>query len=576
MRARHPVLVLVILAVLGIPGAGHARAAGSTIAVTTTSDATAADGQCSLREAIDAANGDVAVDTCAAGNGADTIDVPAGTYAIGIDGSQEDQNATGDLDLTSDVSIVGAGPAATTIDGASLDRVMHIPGAASVSLSGLTITGGRPDPDYVVDGAGGGIDNVAGSVALDDVVVTGNGSTDLYVSAAGIRNGGTMTITRSVVSGNVAYGGDAGGILNTGKMTIEDSSVAGNGNLLGGGIRNDGTISIARTAIIGNSAVQTDYSPAAGGGLHNTGTATLVNTTVSGNVASATERASAHGAGIFNGGGLNLSGVTVTDNHDGVACSPVSCAITGHDAGIAGPATLALTIVARNTWSRDDPFDNGGSAAGAGDCASLTSLGGNVIGNTADCVVTGAMSTDRLDVDPLLGPLADNGGPTQTHALQLGSPAIDLVAAGSLGCGTTLAADQRGVARPQGKGCDSGAFEAEVQYAFSGFFGPLKKQVAPVNAGAVVAVMFSLDGDQGLGVLAAGSPESRRVSCSTGASLGPLDPTLAAGGSGLTYDRATDRYGYAWKTRKAWAGTCRELVLTLADQSVHRVRIAFR
>jgi len=84
MRARHPVLVLVILAVLGIPGAGHARAAGSTIAVTTTSDATAADGQCSLREAIDAANGDVAVDTCAAGNGADTIDVPAGTYAFSI------------------------------------------------------------------------------------------------------------------------------------------------------------------------------------------------------------------------------------------------------------------------------------------------------------------------------------------------------------------------------------------------------------------------------------------------------------------------------------------------------------
>src|SRR5213078_263583 len=149
---------------------------------------------------------------------------------------------------------------------------------------------------------------------------------------------------------------------------------------------------------------------------------------------------------------LSLSGVTVTDNHDRVACSPVSCAIAGHDAGIAGPATLALAIVAGNAWSRDDPYDNGGSAAGPGDCASVTSLGGNVIGNTADCVVTGAMSTDRLDVDPLLGPLAGNGGPTQTHALQPGSPAIDLIASGSLGCGTTIAIDQRGVARPQGTG----------------------------------------------------------------------------------------------------------------------------
>src|SRR2546425_7082963 len=89
-------------------------AAGTTITVNTTNDELAVDGNCSLREAITAANSDAAVDACSAGNGADTVVVPGGTYNLTIPGGDEYGNATGDLDIRGDVTVQGAG-AGTTV-----------------------------------------------------------------------------------------------------------------------------------------------------------------------------------------------------------------------------------------------------------------------------------------------------------------------------------------------------------------------------------------------------------------------------------------------------------------------------
>ena len=98
----------------------------ANIAVNTTADELNSDGDCSLREAIQSANTNTGVDACTPGSGTDTITVPAGTYTLSIAGAGEDANATGDLDITSNLSITGAGNTLTIIDGGAIDRVIEI------------------------------------------------------------------------------------------------------------------------------------------------------------------------------------------------------------------------------------------------------------------------------------------------------------------------------------------------------------------------------------------------------------------------------------------------------------------
>src|SRR2546421_4431211 len=141
-------------------GLAQASAGATTIAVNTANDELAVDGNCSLREAISAANADAGVDGCPAGSGADTIVVPAGTYALSIAGAGEDANVSGDLDITSDLTIGGAGRAATIIDGAGLDRVVDVDPAlagVSVEISGVTIRRGLAPGALAA--FGGGVQN---------------------------------------------------------------------------------------------------------------------------------------------------------------------------------------------------------------------------------------------------------------------------------------------------------------------------------------------------------------------------------------------------------------------------------
>ena len=115
-------------------------------------------------------------------------------------------------------------------------------------------------------------------------------------------------------------------------------------------------------------------------------------------------------------------------------------------------------------------------------------------------------------------------------------------------------------------------------YAFSGFGPPVSAPPAvnAANAGRAVPVKFSLGGRYGPDVVAGGYPASRRIDCAGGAATGVLAATAAAGSSGLSYDAAAGSYTYAWKTEAAWAGTCRELVLRLADGTEHHARFRFR
>jgi Regulator of chromosome condensation (RCC1) repeat len=107
------------------------------------------------------------------------------------------------------------------------------------------------------------------------------------------------------------------------------------------------------------------------------------------------------------------------------------------------------------------------------------------------------------------------------------------------------------------------------RYAWAGFSSPVANPPAvnPVTAGRAIPVTFSLGGDQGLDIFRSGYPASAAYPCGGSTPADATEPTVTAGASGLSYDPATDRYTYVWKTDKAWAGTCRALVIRLADGS---------
>jgi CSLREA domain-containing protein len=378
----------------------------ATFVVTKTADTNdgTCDSDCSLREAIIASN---------ASAGADTITLPAGTYTLTIAGAGEDGGATGDLDITGDLTINGAGAATTIVNGNALDRVFHIvPGGVTVTFNNLTITGGSAPASN-----GGGLLN-EGTVTLNNCTVSGN--TAVSGNGGGVYNDFIMTISNSTITGNTAGSGDGGGVYDNGNsITITNTTVSGNtaSSGDGGGLYANGIdAEISQSTFSGNTATNGD-----GGGIYQNGNLmNLTNCTVTGNSAF-------DGGGLFNNGNaLNITSATIASN---------TAANTGGGIEAASVPQLQGSIIANNS---------------GGNCNGNVTDGGTNLqfpGTTCGLSITSA--------DPLLGPLANNGGPTQTMAIGAGSPAID---ADTEDC-PPPGIDQRGVTRPQGAACDIGAFE---------------------------------------------------------------------------------------------------------------------
>jgi hypothetical protein len=367
-----------------------------------------------LRAAIEQANLDAANDT---------IDfAPSATGAITLLGALPD--------LSASMNIVGPGSSALTIARSSATGtpdfgIFTIHSAADVGISGLTITGGNS-----ANFRGGGIAN-EGTLTLADCIISANSAN---ADGGGIYSGGTLTLTDCTISANSANA-SGGGIYSDHMLTLIECTVSNNStggfNSFGGGIFNDtyGVLSLADCTLRGNSAGDINGT---GGGIFNFGAANLANCTLSGNSASSASEFG--GGGIENSGTLTLADCTISANS-----ASVGGGISSANAG--NPVTIHTSIVAGNTAPTDP------DASGA-----FVSQGHNLIGTTGGS--SGWVATDLLDVAPLLGPLADNGGPTFTQALLPGSPAID---AGAPVPG--VATDQRGVPRPQGASPDIGAFE---------------------------------------------------------------------------------------------------------------------
>jgi len=115
-------------------------------------------------------------------------------------------------------------------------------------------------------------------------------------------------------------------------------------------------------------------------------------------------------------------------------------------------------------------------------------------------------------------------------------------------------------------------------FTFTGFFAPVDSAptVNEMSAGRAVPVKFSLGGDRGLAVFAAGFPASQAIACDLSAPTDALEETVTAGSSGLAYDPATDRYTYVWKTEKSWANTCRQLTVRFTDGTTQKANFRFR
>jgi HYR domain len=122
------------------------------------------------------------------------------------------------------------------------------------------------------------------------------------------------------------------------------------------------------------------------------------------------------------------------------------------------------------------------------------------------------------------------------------------------------------------------SFTVTVLYDFTGFFQPINNppSVNVVNAGRSIPIKFSLSGNKGLNIFAANSPASGIVPCDLSAPPHDVTDTGTAGNSSLSYDATSDQYIYVWKTESAWAGTCRQLIVTLNDGSVHVANFKFR
>jgi len=373
------------------------------LAVQTFEDELNDNGRCSLREAIVNANRDDqsgSID-CPAGQGEDTIFLPAGTYTLSLSGRNEDEALSGDLDLNSQLTLIGEGAQRTVISARGIDRVLHIGQAGGVRIEGITLAGGATD-EAASDGGG------------------------VFVSA-----GARVDIVDSAIVENFSNRGRGGGIYTLGELALTNTTVRDNSTDPENGNGNSAPGSS------GGGGVVRQTKEGEGGGLYNGPGANLFvfNCTVSANTSKG------RGGGVFNdaNGVANVNHCTVADN------------VSQRGFGDAFHNSFGGILLFKNTVIANPALGN--------DCSGNVAATGNNLASDDSCGL--AVTFSR--VDPMLAPLALNGGTTQTHALSPESPAVNASNDCTLMDGfTRVETDQRGVARPQGDRCDLGAFELEM------------------------------------------------------------------------------------------------------------------
>ncbi|WLE96884.1 MAG: choice-of-anchor Q domain-containing protein [Candidatus Electrothrix communis] len=534
-------------------------AAGQVQAATIT-----ADGNCTLADAITAANTDTATGNCISGDaGKDTIELTYSpllpeeqlslpTEAIIITPPITPINEKMLPQITTEIAINGNDNTLNGNNNLAVGSLLHVASSGILTLNEITITGGT---GYIGEDGhrhGGGIYSNGGSLTLNNSTVSGNlaagngggiysnggfltmtnstvseNSNSAYPYGTGINygggifiddsivtlinstvnrneawssgggiysNGSTLTLTNSTVSGNSTFYDNGGGIYaNSSTLSLTDSTVSENKGFFGGGIYAEFLNDTGDTITLTNSTVSRNESWLGGGIFVFDSNLKLINSTASGNLASD------HGGWIYSYGG----GICVFASTAMLTNSTISGNEAAHDGGgiYSDGGFLMLT---NSTVSKNEAGDHGGgiynnighialtgsiiSGNTANNGNEISDLNGDITGynynlfghsnetntqaffnftpSTKDVTATSDGTTPTAP-DAILLPLADNGGPTQTHALVTDSPAVDLDTA----CSGNLTEDQRGEPRPD-TGCDAGAFEGSISLSNSTAFLP--------------------------------------------------------------------------------------------------------
>ena len=347
---------------------------------------------------------------------------------------------SGELLVANSVNILGPGPANLAVDGNSpttTNRVFEIGQGINVTIAGLTITNGFAEgSDISGGGAGGGILNEDSALVVSNCSFVGNSvgfkGIGGGICSVALNSDAALEVVNCTVSGNSmgddGLGGGIGNLSGFGNatLTVLNSTIStnvGSRNGGGAGILNESFSTNIASAQITGSTISSNSCGSFGGGVGNDafgGTAEiqLVNCTFNGNSA----------------GSDGVGGSIYNDAEDGTATAQLASTIL--NAGAFG-ANLANVVFGKGQ-------------------ASITSLGFNLSSDDGGGYLH--LSTDLVNSDPMLGPLQDNGGPTFTHALLCGSPAIDAGTNFAL-----LATDQRGDGFPRifGAATDIGAFELQ-------------------------------------------------------------------------------------------------------------------
>ena len=404
------------------------------------------------------------------------------------------------ITLSADISLTDCGSGdlfrdsagvALTIDGAghtisqtcSGFRVMTTKGSG-LTLHDLTVTGGNVE-DGSGTGLGGGIYSAtSGPLVLDTTQVIDNsagGSTGGL--GGGFFAGGPVTLDHAVISRNVStggtsiFGGLAGGFASSGTVNATDTVISDNvaeGAVTGGGdaagVFGNSDMTFVRSTISGNTtqAGSTSGSGATAGIAINANL-TLVDSTVTGNSSQGPESS---GGGIGAGGKITLVYSTVAGNSAATNSANVSFD------GPAGEDIAVGSVIA-------DPL------GGAPNCGgTVTTSQGHNYDTDGTCGFANAVEGDTSSgSDPMLAPLADNGGSTQTMLPLSGSPLLDAIAPASCqdGAASGVSVDQRGITRPQGAGCDIGAVEVEVAVTPTTSAPTPPPTTSPINAVSTTA-----------------------------------------------------------------------------------------
>lgn len=386
-------------------------------------------GACTLARAIVSANVDSAFGGCARGRGADTIVLPANSiHTLSAINNTAPYGATGLPVIRGSVTIAGNNSTIRRAPNAPVFRIFALGNYSSLSLQNTTVSGGAARRER-----GGAVFSYYGTLNLKNSTITGNFAT---VSGGGIyAEGGYVNVTNSTISGNRAIG-RGGGITaySRSSVYIANSTISGNAGRDGGGVYIDtgSNFTITNSTVSGNSAAQ------GGGGVYIDFDAalTLRNSTITGNSAS-------------QGGGMYLWRNAILN---------LSASLISNNAASSGAEIYELPSDYYSGTVNIDHY--------------------NLIGHSGYSYTSGLL-TGYSNIVPNVPPswilsatLANNGGPTPTHALIAGSPAIDAVMNGSC---PEPDVDQRGVSRPQdgntdgGVACDIGSFEftaAPAQAAF--------------------------------------------------------------------------------------------------------------